>query len=179
MKKKSNLSGFSVAEAILSLLITAVCIEMLIGIFGCLKNANHSKDSINEIAFAYIQLENFLKEEHVEIDLESSNHKTLLLKKKIDKNNKKDQFKIYALEQYKDMIRMTGDQGGHMPLFMNIGHASFSYGEDYFEIQITEKDMRKSKLRFRTDKPIKIEKQNNKNKENKVKNEKKAKNKQT
>ena len=68
---------------------------------------------------------------------------------------------------------MTGYQRGHMPLLLNIKTASFKYGEDFFEIQVTEQDKRKSKLRFKTDKPIKIKE---KNKEKNVKNKEEKKN---
>lgn len=159
MKRNTKLLGFSVAEAILALLITALCVEMLIGILGCLKNANKKRDPINEIAFSYIQLEKFLKEQgHVEVDTASSNSREIILKKKTGEKNKRPEFKIYSLEKYDDMIRMTGYQRGHMPLLLNIRSASFKYGEDFFELQVTEKDKRKSNLRFKTDKPIKIEK---------------------
>ncbi|QNQ80678.1 ComGF family competence protein [Lactobacillus sp. PV034] len=158
MKKYTRLLGFSVAEAILALLITALCIEMLIGILGCLKNANRKRAPINEVAFSYIQLEKFLKEEgHVEVDTGSSNSREIILKKKIGEKNKRPEFKIYSLEKYDDMIRMTGYQRGHMPLLLNIKRASFKCGEDFFEIQVIEQDKRKSNLRFKTDKPLKIE----------------------
>lgn len=174
MKKYTKLLGFSVAEAILALLITALCIEMLIGILGCLKNANKKRAPINEVAFSYIQLEKFFKEQgHLEVDTGSSNSQKIILKKKTGEKNKRPKFKVYSLEKYDDMIRMTGYQRGHMPLLLNIKTASFKYGEDFFEIQVTEQDKRKSKLRFKTDKPIKIKE---KNKEKNVKNKEEKKN---
>lgn len=177
MKSKSKLLGFSVAEAILALLITVICIELLIGILGCLKSAHENKEPINEIAFSYVQLENFLKEEgHVEVNMAASNSGNVILKKKIGEKDGQPLFHSYSLEQYKDMIRMTGINGGHMPLLMNIKTASFVYGEDYFEIKVVEKDNRKSNLRFKTDKSIKIQKNINrkviKNKEKEIKDEK-------
>ena len=157
MKTILKVRAFSIAEAILALFITALCIEMLIGILGIVKKADKQVAPINEVAFSYIQLKEFLNDEgHVEIDTIHSNSHQIILKKQIGEKDKHPIFRNYCIEEYRNMIRLTGADGGHMPLIMNLRKSSFKYDKEYFEIYLQESDRRNSVLRFKTDKPIEL-----------------------
>lgn len=155
MKLNKKFSAFSLAEAMFALLITILCIELLMGALGVVKTANKSREPVNELAFAYVQLERFMAEyEHWEIDLQQSTSKKVVLKALIEKKDDKPIFKTYNIVKHKNMIRMSGAQGGHMPLLLGVQQVDFDYQENFFVMNIVGTDKRKSNLIFKTDLPL-------------------------
>lgn len=174
----NKIKGFTIAEAMLALLIILMCFGILQNTLGIIKKSEHLKDPINEVAYSYVQLDKFLKgEKHIEIYPASSNTKKIVLRKLISKRENGELiFKNYIIEGYKDMIRLRGIEGGHVPLLLNLKSYKFSYDEDEFTIQVEEKDG-ESELVFKVDKPLKVDKkkyvEKNNEKESKKKENKK------
>lgn len=171
-----KIRAFSVAEAVLAVFVTILCINLLVNLLGNVKSADKHHDPINNVAMSYVQLERFLKDDGpFEVDLKNSASKQVMLKHRIgEKDGEPVYGDSYYLEHYKNMIRMRksgAGSGGHMPLVLNISKASFSHGEDYFRIHLTETDKRKSTLTFKTEKPLPKKKKD----DNKDKNKKKDK----
>ena len=149
--------AFTLAEAILAILITIICMQILYSTLSVLKYSDSEKEPINEVAYAYVQMNNFLKEnKHTEIDTTYSNSKKIILKV-LDEKSSVDQpiFKRYVITDYKDMVRMQGIDGGHLPLILNVSKVNFSYGKTRFKISFAEKKMGHSELIYRTDEPLK------------------------
>lgn len=150
--------AFTLAEAMLAILITILCMQILYSVLSVLKHSDKEKEPINEVAYAYVQMNNFLKEnEHTEIDTTYSNSQKIILKV-LDKKASVDKpiFKRYVITGYKDMIRVQGIDGGHLPLILNVSKVNFSYGKTIFKISFDEKKMGHSELIFQTDEPLKI-----------------------
>lgn len=177
----NKLKGFTIAETMLALLITVMCFGILQNTLGIVKKSERLKDPVNEVAYSYVQLDKFLKrEDHIEIYPASSNTKRIVLRKLISKSKDDDPiFQNYVVEGYKNMIRLRGIEGGHVPLLLNVKTCEFSYDEDEFTIQVDEEKGGRSELIFKVDKPLKISKKKkiekddkSKKTDNKSKNEK-------
>ena len=140
MKSKK---GFLLIEAIFSVFITLLIVIALQNLLVSLKTARHLKHPVNEVAFSYIQLNNFLKEHESYVLPELSNSR------KADFSGLKDNNKVYVLEKYKNMIRVTTNASGHMPLLLNVDQAEFETSKNRIKIFITEEDGRKSELYFK------------------------------
>ena len=163
IKLKSK--GFTLAEAIFSIFISILVILILQNLLTILKTANKSTHRTDDVAFAYVQFNRFLHESGAVVYTlpESSNSfKTKIVK--VKGSGKKKVEKIYILEKYKYMIRSTTDEGGHMPLLLNIHYASFSTKDGQIKINLTEKDNRKSELYFKLDPRPKEENKDEKSK---------------
>lgn len=52
----------------------------------------------------------------------------------------------------KDMIRLTTEVNGHMPLILNVNNCNFETNDDQIKINILEKDNRETELYFKLDK---------------------------
>ncbi|QNQ82514.1 competence protein ComGE [Lactobacillus sp. PV012] len=169
-------TGFTLAEAMLAILITVFCMQILYSTLYLIKHSDKNKEPINEVAYAYVQMNNFLKEnKHTEIDLNRSNSQRIILKVLDEKSSIKEPvFKRYVITGYQDMIRMQGIAGGHVPLILNVTRVSFSYHKTNFKISFNEEKKGNSELIFQVDEPLKVknddshkEKVNEKQKENK------------
>lgn len=156
----NKVKGFTIAETMLALLITLMCFGILQNTLGIVKKSERLKDPINEVAYSYVQLDKFLKrEDHVEIYPASSDARKIVLRKLVSKKENGDPvFENYVIEGYKNMIRLRGIEGGHVPLLLNVKSCNFSYGNDEFTIQVDEEKAGKSELVFKVDKPLKINK---------------------
>lgn len=155
--KSTKLKAFTIAEAMLAILMTIICIEILQGCLGIVKKSEQLKEPTNEIVYSYVQLNEFLKEkEHVEIDQEKSFATQLILKSLVSKKDEKPVFRSYRLEKYKKMIRLTSSDGGHIPLLFNVRSCRFIFDKDEFTIQVTEDNGKNSELIFKVDEPLKI-----------------------
>ena len=150
--KLNKVKGFTIAETMLALLMVYVCFGILQNTLSVVKN--------NEIAYSYIQLDKFLKrEEHIEIYPASSNTQKIVLRKLVSKKESKNpSYENYVVEGYKNMIRLRGIDGGHVPLLMNVKSYKFSYEDDEFTIQVNEEKNGKSEMVFKVDKPLEIDK---------------------
>ena len=162
-----KIKAFSIAEAVLAIFVTILCINLLVNLLANIKSADRRHEPINNVAMAYVQLDRFLKDDGpFEVDSDKSRFNQIVIRKR---TGEKDGEPIYGdrynLEHYKNMIRMRkydSGTGGHMPLILKISRASFSYGEDYFKINLTESDKRKSDLTFKTEKPLPKKKKDDK-----------------
>ncbi|WP_186277706.1 competence type IV pilus minor pilin ComGF [Lactobacillus sp. LL6] len=144
--------GFTLAETIFSIFISMLVILILQNLLTNLKTVNKSSHRTDDIAFAYVQFNRFLHEDSgvVYALADSSNSfKSKLVK--VKGSGKKKIEKTYILEKYKHMIRSTTDEGGHMPLLLNVQAASFSTKDGQIKITVIEKDKRKSELYFKLD----------------------------
>lgn len=154
--KLTKLKAFTIAEAMLAILMTIICIEILQGCLGIVKKSEQLKEPTNEVVYSYVQLNEFLQEKkHVEISPDNSGVVRLTLKILISDKDKPE-FEIYHLERYKRMIRLTGSEGGHIPLLFNVRDCRFTFDKDEFTIQVTEDNGKHSELAFKVDEPLKI-----------------------
>lgn len=150
---KNKIRGFTLIEVVIALIINILVIGLLAGTLVIAKKSEVYTPKENKIAFGYIQLRNFLKSNGgfaIRDDKNLSNQNRVTLIK--FNPDKKGQKKTYIIEKYQDMLRITGQTYGHMPLLINIENCSFKNTSDQFLMIITEKDGKKSELYFSTNK---------------------------
>lgn len=152
--KTKKLSGFLLAQAMVAVVITILCVFTLGCVLTLLKRANKVNHHTNEAVFSYVQLKNFIdNSEYIYTVPEySTNYKVVFDRKaKKTSQNQKPSENRYRLEQYNDMIRLTTSiTGGHMPLLFNVKNARFKTDERHFEMEVIEKDNRKTQFTFKT-----------------------------
>ena len=109
---KNKLDGFLLIEVVVSLFITCLSIIFISLILGCVKSVNKKvqKQSTNDYHLSIIQRDIYLGENAM---LTSISQEQL----KIANTSKNS---AIFLEKYKNMIRVRGEAGGHMPLLINI-----------------------------------------------------------
>ena len=156
-----RIKGFTLLEAVFAIAVTILCAQILFGLVNRLRKINHQKSGINEIAYSYVQVNNFLKESgHVEVSTTGSDPTKIILRKFSDKKKKKNDppDETYVIDlSSNDTLRMRTDEGGHMPLLFKVKKIRCSTSKDSFTILITEKDGRQSEMYFKTDLPEKKE----------------------
>lgn len=156
-----RIEGFTLLEAVFAIAVTILCAQILFGLVNTLRKINHQKSGINEIAYSYVQVNNFLKENgHVEVSTTGSDPTKIILRKFSDKKKKKNDppYETYVIDlSSNDTLRMRTDEGGHMPLLFKVKKIRCSTSKDSFTILITEKDGRQSEMYFKTDLPEKKE----------------------
>lgn len=156
-----RIKGFTLLETVFAIAVTIFCAQILFGLVNTLRKINHQKSGINEIAYSYVQVNNFLKESgHVEVSTTGSDPTKIILRKFSDKKKKKNDptYETYVIDlSSNDTLRMRTDEGGHMPLLFKVKKIRYSTSKDSFTILITEKDGRQSEMYFKTDLPEKKE----------------------
>lgn len=164
MKIKSQ--GFLLAEAVFSVFVTLIVVLILQGLLRNLKLVDEAKNEADEIAYNYVQFNNFLhgdKNKKFYIDLERSDFQRIAINQY--REGEKDVQKRYILQRYKSMIRVTTDKGGHMPLILDVKKSKFCVEDKTLKIVVTEKDNRTSELFFKLDsKPEKEDRDDKKKK---------------
>jgi len=154
-----RIKGFTLLEAVFAIAVTILCAQILFGLVNTLRKINHQKSGINEIAYSYVQVNNFLKESgHVEVSTTGSDPTKIILRKFSDKKKNDPTYETYVIDlSSNDTLRMRTDEGGHMPLLFKVKKIRCSTSKDSFTILITEKDGRQSEMYFKTDLPEKKE----------------------
>lgn len=138
------------AEAVVSVIVTMLVVLTLQNLIKTVTVSNRTFHKTDDVVFAYVQLNRFLHEDKVKEAYtlpEVSNSRQGVFVK-TDKNGEK---KTYLVSQYKDMIRVTTSEGGHMPLLLDTKRASFHTKDCLMQIHVTEKDNRSSDLVFNFD----------------------------
>lgn len=79
---KTKNKGFMLAEAIIAILITVLCFEILYSTINTVRTVSHKRDGVNNVAFAYIQLNRFIKDRDLMLDIKHSDVKRAILKQK-------------------------------------------------------------------------------------------------
>lgn len=146
------------AEAVVSVIVTMLVVLTLQNLIKTVTVSNRTFHKTDDVVFAYVQLNRFLHEDKVKeaytLPEVSNSRQGVFIK--ADKNGEK---KTYLVSQYKDMIRVTTSEGGHMPLLLDIKRANFHTKDCLMQIHVTEKDNRSSDLIFKFDtRPKKREK---------------------
>lgn len=154
-----RIKGFTLLEAVFAIAVTILCAQILFGLVNILRKINHQKSGIDEIAYSYVQVNNFLKESgHVEVSTTGSDPTKIILRKFSDKKKNDPTYETYVIDlSSNDTLRMRTDEGGHMPLLFKVKKIRCSTSKDSFTILITEKDGRQSEMYFKTDLPEKKE----------------------
>lgn len=158
---KSRSKGFLLAEAIFAVFITLVIVLTLQGLIKTVTLSERAEHRTDDVVFAYVQFNHFLTNEEVKaayIYPQSSNSRQAA----IEKVNNDGQSNIYLLTHYKNMIRVTTPEGGHMPLLLNVKKAYFVTQNCQIKIMLTENDGRKSEICFKLDKKPKKKVKNEK-----------------
>lgn len=159
---RSRNNGFLIVEAIYSVMVTLLIVVTLQGLIKTITVSNHLQHHTDDIVFSYVQFNQFLADEDVKTVFafpEASNSRQAA----VEKVTKDGESNIYLLTHYKNMIRVTTPEGGHMPLLLNIKRAFFVTMNRQIKITITEEDGRKSEIYFKLD-PIPKKKEKNANK---------------
>ena len=151
--------GFILAEAVFAVFITLIVVLILQNLLKSLTLANKVQHRTDDIVFSYVQLNRFIKEKQnvkaFTLPERSNSEKAVF--KKIDAQGKDT---IYRLTQYKNMLRVTTPEGGHMPLLLDVKRSSFTTNDRMLKIEVTETDGRKSELYFKfNSRPTKNEKE--------------------
>lgn len=147
---RSRNNGFLIAEAIYSVMVTLLIVVTLQGLIKTITVSNHLQHHTDDIVFSYVQFNQFLADEDVKTVFafpEASNSRQAA----VEKVTKDGESNIYLLTHYKNMIRVTTPEGGHMPLLLNIKRAFFVTKNRQIKITITEEDGRKSEIYFKLD----------------------------
>ena len=154
-----RIKGFTLLEAVFAIAVTILCAQILFGLVNTLRKINHQKSGIDEIAYSYVQVNNFLKESgHVEVSTTGSDPTKIILRKFSDKKKNDPTYETDVIDlSSNDTLRMRTDEGGHMPLLFKVKKIRCSTSKDSFKILITEKDGRQSEMYFKTDLPEKKE----------------------
>lgn len=152
------------AEVIFSLFITILILSILQNLLLSIKKANMNENQhINDVAYAYVQLNNFMHTEDTKIVYpvmkDSKSNRTLFIR--VDKSGEKER---YAIEYYsnKRVLKVSKagvGRGGYMPLIFNIESAQFVTKKDQIIIQIVEENKGKSDLVFKLDEEPKPERE--------------------
>ncbi|WP_277151822.1 ComGF family competence protein [Lactobacillus sp. ESL0701] len=146
MKLKNK--GFMLAEVMFAVFVTLLVVLMLQNLLKSMTLANKAEHHTDDVVFSYVQLNRFLHDDHTKlayIDVANSTSKKAKIVK-IDQDNSET---TYLLTFYKNMIRATTVEGGHMPLLLNISQANFITHPGQLKINVTEDDGRKSELYFK------------------------------
>ena len=166
-----RIKGFTLLEAVFAIAVTILCAQILFGLVNTLRKINHQKSGINEIAYSYVQVNNFLKESgHVEVSTTGSDPTKIILRKFSDKKKKKNDptYETYVIDlSSNDTLRMRTDEGGHMPLLFKVKRIKCSTTDDSFTILLTENDGRQSEMFFKTNLPKEKKELKNDKKESK------------
>lgn len=148
---RQKIKGFMLAETMLSLIVTAFAVMIMQNLVFQLKAGSRSNFRNDQLAFAYVQLDRFLKGEKNEVVVaapEESTSKQCVFYK-LNKQQKGENRQKYLLQQYKNMVRVTTPETGHMPLVLGVEKATFDTSKNYLQININGQDGRKSELRFK------------------------------
>lgn len=154
---KSNLKAFTLAEVIFALFITVMVLSILYNLLFSIKKVNKDqRQHINQVAYAYVQLNKFMHAKDTKIvypvTKDANSRRSAFTK--INKNGEKE---TYVIEHYlnKNVLKVSkagiGSGGGYMPLIFNIQVARFVTKKDQIIIHVTEKDNGKSDLFFKLD----------------------------
>lgn len=164
--KKNLLSGFLLLDAIFSVVITILCVFTLKCTLNLLKNANKIDHHTDEVVFSYVQFNNWLNNSEYVYTRPKINSNPLVTFDRKPKKDTADEYveKLYDLELYQNMIRLTTEQGGHMPLLLHVRKADFATSDTQIKVDLVESDRRRTQWFFKTDKrPAKeIKDENNK-----------------
>lgn len=148
---RQKIKGFMLAETMLSLIVTAFAVMIMQNLVFQLKMGSRSNFSDDQLAFAYVQLDRFLKGEKNEVVVaapdESTSKQAVFYK--LDKQQKKENRQKYLLQQYKNMVRVTTPEAGHMPLVLRVEKATFKTSKNYLQININSQDGRQSELQLK------------------------------
>ena len=99
--------GYLLIEGLVSVVMSVLAICMITVMISCTRNVN----SQNVIHFhSYLSL---LESDRYEFEIQKCDFNRCLLYSRTN-------HKPYKVEQYQDMIRLTGSYKGHMPLLPNI-----------------------------------------------------------
>ena len=154
--KNSSLKtkGFMLAEAIFSLFVTMLVLFILQNLLLSVKKANLSENQhINEVAYAYVQLDQYLDDEDTKIVYPLVNEGKGRSATFVKVNKDKSEIE-YKIEYYlpKRVIKVSkSDGGGYMPLIFNVQSAKFITRKDKIIIRINEYNKGESDLVFQLD----------------------------
>lgn len=155
---KLKTKGFLLAEAVFSVFVTLLVVLTMQSLLKSISLAQAREHRTNDVVFAYVQLNHFLRDQNTRaayVNLKTSNHYRAVVNKISDTGEEK----TYVLMQYRNMIRVTTSEGGHMPLLIGVKKAIFSTQDQQLKIALTETDNCRSELIFKLDpKPTKKEK---------------------
>ncbi|BDR56375.1 ComGF family competence protein [Xylocopilactobacillus apis] len=109
---KNKYPAFLLIEAIISLFITCLSLVVITMIVNCVKsvNQNITNNSVNDYHLAVIQRDIYLGDNFELMEFSQD---------KLKISNITNSGTIF-LEKYKNMIRVRGIMGGHMPLLTDI-----------------------------------------------------------
>lgn len=163
MNRKISLnSGFTLAEAIFSLFVTILVLSILQNLLFSIKKANLSENQhINNVAYAYVQLDRFMHEDaKIVYPVEIDANKNRAAFTKVNKNKQKETYYIeyYSPKHVLKVSKVQESGGGFMPLVFNIKKANFMTKTDQIHIEVFEENKGKSDLVFQLDERPKDEK---------------------
>ena len=103
-----RIKGFTLLEAVFAIAVTILCAQILFGLVNTLRKINHQKSGIDEIAYSYVQVNNFLKESgHVEVSTTGSDPTKIILRKFSDKKKNDPTYETYVIDlSSNDTLRM-------------------------------------------------------------------------
>lgn len=155
--------GFLLAEALFSVFATLLVVLILQNLLKSTTLANKINHKTDDVVFSYVQFNRFLKKQKFKYCYTKPAESTFKNAdfEIISKNNEQ---KFYSINFYKNMIRVTTPEGGHMPLLINVSRASFFTKDEQIKIKVTEKDGRQSEIYLKFDPKPKKEKRNEKKK---------------
>ena len=165
LTRSSKQPAFSLLEACLAVLVTAIAISLSGDLLSMLKSFERQKQPINQLALSYLQLDRFLKKDcdKVYVDLKNSDEDKLTFVKVTDGKKDNKTYVLKTIDHSSELILSTPN-GGYMPL-LTIWGASFEAQDGLVKISITEPNKNYSKLYLKLDKAPKDDDEQVKSKE--------------
>lgn len=162
----SKNKGFVLAEAMFAVIITLLIVLVLQNLLKTIMLSDKADHKTDNVVFAYVQFNRFLHDDDTKLaypfpEISTSRQAGIV---KVDHDNKS---KIYKLNFYKNMVRVTTPDGGHMPLLLEVKKANFVTTNNHIKISITEKDNRSTEIYFKLDAKSKIKERGDKKIESK------------
>lgn len=162
--------GFLLAEAIFSVFITVIIVLILQNLMQNLRNAQKIGHKTDEVAYAYVQFDRFLHDDGESYTMPDKSHSSKAVFKHVNSRGKEESYSLeFYVKNGNKMLRTSTSSGGHMPLLVNLKDAKLKTDDEHIEIDLMEKDGRRSVLTFRLNKKAKkAEKDSTKESDNKT-----------
>lgn len=121
----NNRDGFSLVESMLSLLLMAMAFAIMT--FTCDQIKNNRFNKAESSYYKFLDVLESDKYQFKVIEITKDNDVELM---------SKTDHKKYVLNQYRNMIRLRSENGGHMPLILEVKKVRWNYKRHILQINV-------------------------------------------
>jgi len=135
-------SGMVLAETLIALLVTIMVLGVLQQTLKIIKNV---PDNLNAEQVRWHMTNEYIQENFGDEKIKTSKPT------RVSFYSSDGSGSSHVLEFYKDMLRTRTEQGGHVPLVMNLNNCTFKVKKDLIIIRMTDKKNRVSEMYLTND----------------------------